>query len=116
MNGFILIAALAILPQGELPERCDLLEINHLYDGEGREVFTQNIAWDWHPRHGKHHVACWSLCKEQQARFDFTTGEWVLRLKEKEFRAPTWRETWTMVDPEREDCETWPKEWRRLKP
>jgi hypothetical protein len=114
MNAIVLLAALAILPRAELPERVDLLETNHFHDSEGREVFVQHIAYDWHTRHGCHHVAAWALCKSE-ARHDFTRGEWVVSFKDREFRAPVYRESWTQRDPELVDREAWPVNQRRFK-
>lgn len=115
MTPLILIAALTILPQGELPERCDLIECNHFFDSDGREVFVQHLAWDWHARHGCHHIATWALCKQEQARHCYTSGDWIVCMKERQFRAPVYRETWTQHDPELLDRERWPVANRRLR-
>ncbi len=101
---------LTIVPQSPLVcDRVDLIELNRVYDDEGRPAITQMIFWDWTPADGRFHVVAWRLWKqaEMQPTRDWAQGEYVLLWHDgellREVRAPAWRESWTQHDPEMED-------------
>ncbi len=116
MKGILLLAALAILPSAELPERCDLLDDNTvIQDEDGRYVLRQWLVYDWHADKGCHHIARWKLWKHEEARHDFATGEWVVVIEGHEYRAKVYRMTVSNFDPELRDRELLPVNKRRLK-
>jgi hypothetical protein len=111
---------LGIVPQLPLvSDRVDVLELNRVYDDQGRPVLTQMIFWDWHQRDARLHVVAWRLWKDesQQPLRDWSQGDFVLLWNDgellREVRAKTWRESWTQFDPELQDRNTFAKEHRR---
>ena len=41
----------------------DVIELNHVYDGEGHLVFSQLIFWDWEVPASRQHVVAWRVWK-----------------------------------------------------
>lgn len=111
---------LAVVPLAEpLRERCDVIELNHMYDGEGRLVFDQVIFWDWTPDECRYQVRAWRIVKWPSQiperdharacwRTVFRDGE-VLRVVESQSMG----ETWTQYDPEVFEREVLPIHRRR---
>ena len=103
----ILLILVALLPQddGTLVQYCDRIEINH-FDGGGHKILanTQMIAWDgfgekakiidWHP---------WRIKKRPTKSGDEYILRWNDRGQVRELRAKYWEETWTHLNPEREN-------------
>lgn len=116
----LLALILATVPHAEpLRERCDAIEVNHMYDGEGRLVFDQVIFLDWTPDESRYHVRAWRLVKYPSQiperdharncwRTVFRDGE-VLRVIE----AGSMRRTWEQHDPEALEREVLPVHRRR---
>jgi hypothetical protein len=118
-------ALLAVAVIGALPldlvttDAADVIELNHLYDGDGRPVFDQVIFWQWHADEGAYHVLAWRLWKSpaQTPWREWLAGGFVttwfdgdrLRL----VRSRSYRETWTQHDPELEDRQLLPAHERR---
>lgn len=93
-----------------IPDRCDRLEINHVYDCNGRHSFTQAIFWDWYSD-GTLHVSAWSILGKhrlERGRIVFYQRQ-TLRVVE----FSTWCESWTQGDPELRDRQLLPVERRR---
>jgi hypothetical protein len=87
----------------------DSCELNHYYDGEGREVLRQVILWDAHPKAPC--VVAWWLVN--QCHLDAPNHR-VLDREHREFRFHTFTETWTQHDPELANREFWPVDGRRF--
>lgn len=91
-------------------DRCDRLEINHVYDCNGRYSFTQAIFWDWYDD-GTLHVSAWSMLGNHRIE----CGQIVFYQRDElrcvEFSAMC--ETWTQQDPEIGDRQIIPVEKRR---
>lgn len=107
------------LPPAALSDRCDLVELNHFYDEQGRLVFDQVIFYDWHDDEGRFHVRASRLVKQESmipAR-DWSAGGyrcfWFEGDVSRDVRARFFRETWTQYDPELAEREHLPKELRR---
>lgn len=106
-------------PPGPIDERCDVMELNHFYDEQGRLVFDQVVFYDWSPRDERHQVRAWRLFKsrDQVPRRDWSGGGYVAVWFDGELlrrvRAQSCCETWTQFDPELVEREKLPKE-RRL--
>lgn len=116
----VISIALGIVPQSPLVcDRVDVLELNRVYDDEGRPVLTQMIFWDWHERDARLHVVAWRLWKDESPlpTRDWSCGEFVLLWNDgellREVRAAAWRESWTQFDPELHDRNVFSKENRR---
>ena len=117
---------LAILPLGTVPapcpatvDRCDLMELNHFYDEQGRLVFDQVIFYDWSDDDARHMVRAWRLVKHpsQLPQRDWSGGGYAAVWQDGEVlrhvRAKFFRETWTQYDPELDEREHLPKERRK---
>lgn len=110
------LLAMAILPlDGTASDRCDAIELNHVYDATGNHVLSQLVFWEW--RGDDLHVRAWRLHKggERPLQRD---GEWRAIVCEcggliREIRAASFTESWTQYDVERLDRDRFPQESRR---
>ena len=112
--------ALAIVPHDVvLRERCDVLLYEHVYDDEGRKVFTQLCPLDWHPHHERWDYVCFRLENARCLRPEraWQRGGYVVRFIDgdlpREIWAPSMREEWVQADSEVAAREVLPKESRR---
>jgi len=90
-------------------QRVDLIELNHFIDQDGREVFRQVLFYDWSEPHRRFIIRAWRLVKSDSqlprrrwapARYQcIWHDDGLLR----EVSAPSFRETWTQQDPERQN-------------
>lgn len=96
-----------------LVDRVDLIELNHVYDGCGKAIFTQAIFYSG----GE--VAAWRLVKSESHRpeRDWRTGEWVMRWTDGErlriVRSEDFRESFSQYDIEMDERTRFPVELRR---
>jgi len=129
---------LAAIPHSDVVrDECDVIELNHLYDENGRSGLSQFIFYDWHERESRHHVVEWATTRtERKAKAGILPEEfkkryrhelaamvrptkegWRLRFDHmgvvREITARQFRETWTQFDPEIMERENLPKERRR---
>lgn len=100
-------AALAIVPLSPVVEDyCDVVEINHFYDDNGRLVFDQLIYWDWCDEAERYQVRAWRLlkCDSQRPIRNWRRGGysalWFDGERLRLVRHLSFRETWTQYDPE----------------
>ena len=90
-------------------DRVDLIELNHAYDDSGRHVFDQVLFYRWSPHHRMFQVTAWRLVKKTQQLpvQSLATGGYTCRWTDdgvlREIWAPSFRETWSSKDPEREN-------------
>lgn len=106
-----------------IEDRCDVIEVNHLYSEDAKLVFTQNIFVDWDYPSECERVAAWRLWKSPTCRpeFNHATGLWETRWIEehciRRVTAPSVREVWSQQgiegDRELNARESWNKERRR---
>jgi len=103
------IAAFCLVPHEDaLVDHVDLIELAHVYDGDGRKVLSQVIFWNWHWRDSKFHVCDWRIAnaKSMRPRLDHRSGEYRLEWRDgnsgawRRAIAPSFRETWSQYDPE----------------
>ena len=99
-----------------IEDRCDLVEINHVYNTEGKHVFDQCI---WYNLKGKwledldkkywgygYDVVAWKMIKNKQILpvKNHRTGLYVQRFYDgrylRKIVSSTYKETWTQYDPE----------------
>lgn len=118
----ILLLATVPIADGTLAESCDLIELNHFYDEQGRLVFDQVIFHDWgYPLPETYNVRSWRLVKhESQLPYPCYGGGprmyralWLDGERNRLIYAPSYRETWTQYDPELTEREKLPREQRR---
>lgn len=100
-----------------IEDAVDVLEVNHLYDGDGRHIFDQLIGWNWHGN--ELHVVFWRLLKGREAfpqrRFASGVYEalWIDDGQARRVRGRSFRQTWTQHDPELANRQRWPQSQRR---
>jgi hypothetical protein len=116
----IAMAALALVPHEIVPlDTADLIELNHVYDLEGRKAFDQVILWDWHEAEEAFRVVAWRLWKSpaQTPERDWLRGGYQMLWDDingpRLVRSTSFHETWTQYDPELEDRQLFPPERRR---
>ena len=114
-----LLLLLAVLPMpGVTCDRVDVIEVNHVFDAQGKPVLTQLIFYDWRPCQSEYDVRTWRLLKhcDHRPELDRRSGEWVARWHDgdvlREVRSTAFRESWTQYDVERIERERLPQEWR----
>lgn len=89
-------------------EHCDLLELNHHYDQRGCHVYDQLIIWTRNPANGRFEVRAWTLC-DVQGKYPIKGASGIYRVnwsdsgKTRDIVSRQFRESWTQIDPERED-------------
>ena len=112
--GQIAILLLGIIPL-DIPttDKVDLVEHNHFYDENGREVFQQLIWWDWDKYNSRFVIRDWRLVTDKQilpidGRSVFYDGGTM-----REIKATSKSTSWLQYDPELADREMLPKEQRR---
>ena len=106
--------------QNEVKERVDLIELNHFYDDLCRPAYDQVILYEWSPDHRRFDVIAWALIDNlEKAPHQLAgSGQWEVRwydVDHKVFRvvgARLYRETWSQVDPERENKKLMPEKHR----
>lgn len=121
---FILVSAFGGLREQDT-RHVDLLELNHKYDDHGKHVYSQVIAWRKDPAKGTYAVAEWKLVEYRESvpsvpkqtssgryrvYWPGEFGESRLRFVE----SAKFRESWTMLDPERENLKQLPQHERAL--
>jgi hypothetical protein len=114
---------IAILPRLDRPvtERVDLVEVNHLFNEDGKPVLAQVIWYDW--QRVRYSVVDWRKVGSPGILpyRDWESGGYVCFWLDyqtlRKVRAAEFRETWTQVgvagDPEVNEREILPKERRR---
>jgi hypothetical protein len=113
------VSLFAVLPSEQIAcDRVDLVEVNHVYDAQGKPVLVQAVFYDFRPQQGDYQVRSWRLLKtdDQRPHRDFRRGDWVMMFHDgglmREVRAGAFRETWTQYDVERWERERLPQEHR----
>lgn len=103
---------IGITPARRLTETVDLIELNHFYDDLGRHSYDQVIFYEWSPDYARFHVIAWSLIEKDKSRIprrDSHRKDYFVRWHDRdsdlyrEVRSKVYRETWSQVDPEREN-------------
>lgn len=99
----LLAILLAILPHDAhiVRDGVDLLEINTLHDGDGKEYFQQLIGYDWHCDH--HRIAGWRSMSGKVWRPPNVV--WMDGQRLHVLRGKYWREFHSQYDPELIDRE-----------
>lgn len=114
------LLVLAIVPHEDIArDHCDLIELNGLYDEQGRRVFDQLIFYDFCRERSRYQVRAWRLVKDhhQVPTYDHAAGHWRCMWNDGEtprcVTADSYRRTWTQFDPELAERDVYPKEKRR---
>lgn len=104
------ISTTAAIQAGNIA-RCDMVEINHHYDG-GEYRWTQAIAWDWSPQYRRHDAQQWVMIEG----YRIIPGGVVLTTASGDaihVRCGRLKQSWSEKDPERENLKLFPLEQRR---
>ena len=114
------ILLFGLLPAAPVVEdTADVVEVNHYYDEDGRQVFTQLIFWDWIADESAFRVFAWRMVKspEQMPVYDWWRDCYVTQfLDQQTLRrvvSKARRDTWTQYDPELFDRQFLPQQQRR---
>jgi len=107
----LLITSFISRPESAVRDQVDVIELNHVVDGECKPVFTQTIFWKWYFIEGHYRVVDWRMSDQgvRPIRRRDQGDIWVCRWIDKktncwrEVRAPHYRETTTQHDPEVDD-------------
>ena len=95
-------------------ESVDCIELNHHYDKSGKHIYDQVIFWERTPTTGRFQVRSWCLVDDREAldrrpAKNEATGlyqvDWFdtdQRLQ-RTISSRLYRESWSMVDPERDN-------------
>jgi hypothetical protein len=102
-------------------ERVDLIEYNTKYEEEsGKIAFQQIILWEWSEDYRRHHVVAWWVVDGRGRFGDMPVKshrgyEITKQIDGKDFLifADCFRQTHTTNDPERDNREVFPEQYRR---
>jgi len=92
-------------------EHVDLVELNHFHDCLGRHVYDQVIFYEWSHEVAKYHVRSWILVDDAKRipRRNYSDNTWRVQYPdmeqklERSITSQHFRESWSQVDPEREN-------------
>ncbi|MEL6898171.1 MAG: hypothetical protein AAFP90_18900 [Planctomycetota bacterium] len=107
-----------LLHSGVVEDHVELIELNHLVDPLGREIFSQVLFYDWSPTHKQYVIRDWRLLKSPNQRPRRVFGQlpyesfWMDDNVPRRVKSQQYRETWTFRDPERENRRLVPEEQR----
>lgn len=123
----ILMASIGSSSSSAIESRVDLIELNHFYDDLGRHAYDQVILYEWSPDYRRHHVIAWMLLDESSEIGKFPQKEqgsrdWIVKWYDRDaktkriVRSKLYRETWSQVDPERENKQLFDEKYRTTLP
>jgi hypothetical protein len=93
-----------LLGRGDVNTRCcDVIEVSHVVDREGRVTFVQLIAWKLHPEDGQYHAHGWRMIHPHEWPMQHGSKWIVYGEAGVKIEAPMMRVSWSNVDPESED-------------
>ncbi len=109
---------LAMPPKGPiLIDRCDLIEVNHVYDpSSGRQILSQFIFWDWIPSQRRFRVVDWRMLPADFVLQREDLGWLLLWHDGGDFRkcsSHSFLESYTPIDIELAERRVWPQNKRR---
>lgn len=110
------------IPYVPPPAVVEIVEHNHVYDDDGRLIWSQVIFWDWEPRDSQYHARDFVFTDREPRASVSPDGRggamvWVPSNHDEYgggvqmIRGRVYRETWTQTDREAADRFAFP-EWR----
>jgi len=107
----MLLCLLLIVGQASVAhDHCDLVELNHFHDFQGRNVYDQVIFYEWNPEHSRYHVRSWAISENDKIpKRNYANGTWRTCYTEREsniervITSTHFRESFTQTDPERDN-------------
>lgn len=116
MIALLLTLAIVTASQRTIDVHVDLIEVNRTYNPSGHCCFEQIILWERMPSTGRMKVRSWRMADGNYpttangiTRYDYEENGTTYRI-----RSGVYRESWTSVDPEREDLKVHPGERHAL--
>ena len=91
----------AVVCLGIQTEYVDCIELNHQHDDKGCYTFSQVIAWDYDRASQKRVVRSWEIVDKVAPRTADGTTRYISDTMR--IHSRTFRESWTQIDPEREE-------------
>lgn len=114
MTSLIAILMSFTIGTGCRAEKCDMLEVNHVYSEQADKLFTQVIAWDWIPTYSIYRCAGWAIVSDNRPRLN-DRGMYVIHNRHgAALESKVYLQTWTQFDPERIDYQKFIHDERRL--
>ncbi len=109
----ILVLVIAcVLPRSPESVRCDQIELNLVYNDDGRLWLSQVLFWRWEPTVG---WACEGWRRADQGLLRTTPRGWRWEERGLSIEAPQLRRSWTQFDREALNRSEWLVEWRTLR-
>jgi hypothetical protein len=101
-------------PEIQLPTaECDVLEISHYYDDNGKPLLTQLIAWSWSDATGRHEIREWKIVGGFRDYPRQTPDGWIAHWSQNRIaRAKAFKESWWNFDIELIERQSTPREQR----
>ena len=104
-------------------EHVSCIELNYFHDTKGNLAFTQVILWEITPTTGKFQVRAWCMVNDREASNrrpvkNEQTGIYQVdwydagQKTQRKITSRLYRESWTVVDPERDDLKRHPNDSR----
>jgi hypothetical protein len=91
-------------------DHCDLVELHHFHDFQGRNVYDQVIFYEWSAEHSRYHVRSWAISEgDKIPRRNYSDGTYRTCYTEREsnierlITSTHFRESFTQTDPERDN-------------
>jgi hypothetical protein len=92
-------------------DHCDLVELNHFHDFQGRNVYDQVIFYEWSPEHSRYHVRSWMIVEDSSRlpKRNYSDGSYRTCYTDRDSKidrvisSQHFRESWTQNDPERDN-------------
>ena len=110
MKFFPLALMYGIASLGSWSHPVDQMELNAFYDAKGSYVFEQVILYDTNPATGKSEIRAWGLVGPGQNPYPYSiNGTWFCSINGTKARSRVYVETYTQVDPEREQQKALPQ-------
>ena len=119
----VVILSVPLRLENHVSEFVDCIELNHFYDARARLVYDQVVFYEWTPTTGKFQVRAWCLVddREQLNRRPIKNEETGIYESEyldtntrliRRIRSRLFRESWSQLDPERENKRVHPESLR----
>ena len=113
MKSFLMALACGLTSPGSWSHPVDQMELNAFYDAKGGYVFEQVIVYDTNPATGKPEIRAWGLVGPGHNPYPYSiNGTWYCSINGIRARSRVYSETYTQVDPEREQQKTLPQSER----
>jgi hypothetical protein len=123
MNSLLAVLILGVGSRLIAFDHVDAIELNHFYDAKGRAIYDQVIFREWQRSTGRFHVRQWTLIDDRdpiskRPLKNEETGLYSVEYHDTDAKTSrkvvsrVFKESWTQIDPEREDKKAFPESLR----